>query len=316
MLPSVHHAHCPLCSHPTLTPLFMCRDHTVSQEEFLVVQCENCTFRFTQEVPDSEHIGAYYKAESYISHSDTREGFMNQLYHRARAYMLGQKHKLLRKHSPGKRLLDVGCGTGYFLQFMQGKGWDVLGIEPDEDARNFAKNNFNLTVFSPEVLSAWRKEKKASFEAITLWHVLEHLHRPDHYLQSLRDMLTDDGVLLVAVPNYASGDGAHYAKDWAAYDVPRHLWHFSPETLERLAKGCGFAVKAKLPMPLDAFYVSMLSEEQRGKGKLTALLKGAFVGGQSFLGHQLKTRRGSSLIYLLRKTSPESAISEKFDFKE
>lgn len=294
----------------------MCRDHTVSQEEFLVVQCENCDFRFTQEVPNLENIGAYYKAESYISHSDTREGLMNQLYHRARAYMLGQKHKLLKKHSKGKRLLNVGCGTGYFLQFMQGKGWDVLGIEPDEDARNFAKENFKLTVFSPEVLSAWRTEKKEQFDAVTLWHVLEHLHRPNNYLQSLRDMLTEEGLLLIAVPNYPSGDGKHYGKDWAAYDVPRHLWHFAPETINRLAKGCGFAVKAQIPMPLDAFYVSMLSEEQLGKGKLSALLKGAFVGGQSFLGHKIKAQRGSSLIYLLRKTAPESEISQGFDFKE
>ena len=254
----IYRAACPACGSEALTPVFAAEDYTVSHERFDIVHCEACTLRFTQGVPEPEHIGRYYASEEYVSHSNTSRGFVNGLYQRVRDVTLAQKRALLREVTgkPTGSLLDVGCGTGEFLHTMQQAAWTTRGLEPDAGARAFAKTTYGLDVTEPDDLFAL----DGPYDAVTLWHVLEHVHRLHDYLDRLRRLIGHAGTLVIAVPNYTSPDAAHYGAAWAAYDVPRHLYHFSPQAMRRLLDQHDLAVRETRAMPFDAFYVSLLSE--------------------------------------------------------
>ena len=295
---TIHYQQCPLCGSHDIEKALATRDHSISGEAFDLCDCHGCGLRFTQNVPAPEQIGRYYQSENYISHSDTKKGLINRLYHAARDYMLRNKQKLVQSLSKQQRLLDVGCGTGYFMNHMRGQGYEVLGVEVDEGARNFGIQQFGLDVRPPAELEAGTLPGK--FGVISMWHVLEHVYDPKLYLRRLHELLEADGVLMIAVPNYTSKDGQKYAAHWAAYDVPRHLWHFSPRTLTNLAKEMGFQVVGKKGMPLDPFYVSLLSEKYRNRGVL-ALPLGAWSGLRSFLSSLSRPEKASSIIYVLKK---------------
>jgi 2-polyprenyl-3-methyl-5-hydroxy-6-metoxy-1,4-benzoquinol methylase len=293
---TVHHSSCPLCNFTDIGHFLTARDHSISKESFEIWQCKGCTFTFTQDTPAPDAIAPYYKSDAYISHSDSKEGIVNQLYHKARDYMLGRKFQLVDRLSSGKNLLDIGTGTGYFLDFMQREGYQVTGVEIDEEARNYGAEKFGVTVHPPSFLE--NAAQKGSYDAITLWHVLEHLYTPLEDLQSSYALLKEQGVLIIAVPNYTSADAKHYGADWAAYDVPRHLWHFSPATMEAMTAKAGFELIETHHMPMDPFYVSIMSAKYQGKG---GLLGGAFQGGKSFLNSVTDARSGSSVIYVFKK---------------
>ncbi|RMI25178.1 MAG: class I SAM-dependent methyltransferase, partial [Calditrichaeota bacterium] len=223
---------------------------------------------------------------------------VNRLYHLARQIMLRRKRRLVEGMLPAhaRTLLDVGCGTGYFLKHMQDHGWQVQGIEPEARAREYARQRFQLRVEPPEQLFAL---PEAGFHAITLWHVLEHIHRLQDYLRRIGELLNEEGRLFVALPNHTSFDGEYYREFWAAYDVPRHLWHFSPGAFTGLMKKHGFEMVQYRPMPLDGFYVSILSETYRGRS--LPLLRGGWTGWRSFLRTLKDPRAGSSILYILKK---------------
>ena len=223
---------------------------------------------------------------------------MNAIYHQVRKYMLGKKARLVAKESHRKRgrLLDMGTGTGYFAATMEQRGWKVEAIEKNAQARVFAKEHFGLEVKGEEALQEF---EPGSFDVITLWHVMEHLEHLDETWECLRGLLSDRGVLIVAVPNCSSYDAGKYGEYWAAYDVPRHLWHFTPVTIQQLASKHGFIMAARHPMPFDAFYVSMLSEKHRGSS--FPFVKGMCTGAVAWLSALGKKERSSSMIYVFRK---------------
>jgi 2-polyprenyl-3-methyl-5-hydroxy-6-metoxy-1,4-benzoquinol methylase len=297
---TIQYHSCPLCGSYDIEKALATRDHSISGEAFDLYDCHGCSLRFTQNVPEPERIGEYYQSENYISHSDTKKGLINRLYHAARSYMLRSKQRLVQSLSARKRLLDVGCGTGYFMQHMRKQGYEVLGVEVDAGARNFGIQHFGLDVRPPAELEAGTLPGK--FGIISMWHVLEHVYDPKLYLRRLHALLEDEGVLMIAVPNYQSLDGQKYQSHWAAYDVPRHLWHFSPLTLHNLATEMGFQILHKKGMPLDPFYVSLLSEKYQGKG-LLAIPLGAWSGLRSLLNSWRRPERASSIIYVLKKVS-------------
>ncbi len=251
---------------------------------------------FTQDVPDEKEIGEYYRSENYISHSDTQKGLVNSLYHRVRKITLKQKQKLIENINLGttKRLLDIGAGTGAFAIHMQRAGWSVKGLEPDASARNLAFQVNQVSLDPPDQLFQFTP---ASFDVITMWHVLEHVHQLHGYLQQARKILKKGGHLVVAVPNYISGDAGHYQQYWAAYDVPRHLYHFSPSSMRILMQQHGFKIKKIKPMWFDSFYVSMLSEQYRtGNSELVKAVQQGFSSNFSAL---LKKEKASSLVYII-----------------
>jgi SAM-dependent methyltransferase len=258
-MPTVHHTHCPVCDSARINPLLTVKDHSVSGEDFVLWQCTDCSLRFTQDVPDESAIGAYYQSPEYISHTNTSKGLVNRIYQRVRNYTLDQKADLViaRTKKTGK-ILDLGAGIGAFLHTMQKKGWETEGIEPDPGARAQAESLYQLQLHDTTALDNF---SPASFDAITLWHVLEHVHQLHPYMDRLHALLQPGGRIFIAVPNYESLDAADYKLFWAAYDVPRHLYHFSPKSMETLVQRHGFTLEEKRPMWFDSFYISLLSSK-------------------------------------------------------
>ena len=190
---------CPVCGSTHLKRVMTCTDFYASGEQFELYSCEDCGFTFTQGVPVEAEIGKYYETPDYISHTDTRKGAMNRIYHYVRSYMLGRKARLVAREAHRKtgRLLDIGTGTGYFAHTMVRRGWKVEAVEKSPQAREFAKTNFGLDV-KPEL--ALKEFAPASFDVITLWHVMEHLEHLNETWEILRELLTEKGVLIVACP--------------------------------------------------------------------------------------------------------------------
>ncbi len=289
---------CPVCGNNNFKSFITCTDFFVSGEQFEIRECTGCGFKFTFNAEDEENIGKYYQSEEYISHSNTSKGLVNAVYHRVRNYMLGRKRRLVEKTTGLKtgRLLDVGTGTGFFLNEMKKHGWKVSGTEKNGDARAFVQNEFGLEIEEPKQLFQFEKE---SFDAITLWHVLEHIHQLNENMETFARLLKPGGKLIIALPNHTSYDARHYKQYWAAWDVPRHLWHFAPEQMNLLGKRHGFLLKSLHTMPFDSFYVSLLSEKYK-KSKL-ALFKGLLHGKISWLKSLVDKKRCSSVIYVFGK---------------
>ena len=289
---------CPLCGSEQLEPTLTCVDSYASGEMFKLYRCAHCGFLMTQDAPAEEEIGRYYAVADYISHTDTRKGAMNRVYHWARRYMLRRKALLVEReaHLTTGRLLDIGTGTGYFPAEMQRRGWQVEAVEKSAEARQFAKTHFNLEVKPDHTLHTL---PQGAYQVITLWHVMEHLYNLEETWQQLYQLLDEKGVLIVAVPNCSSWDARKYGAYWAAYDVPRHLWHFTPNTIQQMGSKQGFRLVERYPMPLDAFYVSMLSEKHmhhRG-----AFVRGLLMGLPALWASAIKKERSSSMIYVFRK---------------
>ena len=274
----------------------MCvKDHSVSSETFELMHDAEYDFLVTQPQPTEEKLSEYYKTEDYISHTDSKRNLLEKVYHVIRKISLKRKLKLINSFSADeKKLLDVGCGTGDFLHICKANDWNVFGIEPNTQARQIANNKTDNSVFNTDQLSQFDKN---SFDVITLWHVLEHLPNLDEQISVLKSLLKSNGRLIVAVPNYKSHDAKHYKSFWAAFDVPRHLWHFSQTSISKLFRKENMVVAKTLPMKFDAFYVSLLSEKY--KSGFMNPFKAFWSGWQS----NLKAKRSgeySSLIYILK----------------
>ncbi len=285
---------CPVCQGQRFIYELSCRDFTVSQERFDLLSCEGCGLWQTAPRPSQAEIGRYYASDAYISHSDKRQTLIDRLFHLVRRYTVRQKTRLVRSYLPVRgRLLDVGCGTGYFLAACRDQGLIVLGVEPNATARALAIQK-QLPVL-PSIEDALKADEP--FDLLTLWHVLEHLHEPDVFIEQAYQLLKESGILIIALPNRCSYDAQYYQPYWAAYDVPRHLFHFTQRDIINLTKD-RFSLEAVRPMYFDAFYVSMLSEKYRGRS--LGFLRGLAVGLYSNL-MAMRSGEYSSLIYILRR---------------
>jgi 2-polyprenyl-3-methyl-5-hydroxy-6-metoxy-1,4-benzoquinol methylase len=298
----VHHDGCPLCSSEMITVHFNCIDHYISKEAFNIARCSTCGFLFTQDVPDEKKIYKYYESVEYISHSDTSKGIINKVYHSVRQVMLLRKRSIAKKATGLKRgnILDVGSGTGHFASVMKKSGWAVKGIEINEKARDFSSASFDLEVIGPGKIS---ELEASSFDCVTLWHVLEHFHDPHRYISDIIRLLKTGGVCLVALPNCSSFDAEYYRQEWAAFDVPRHLWHFNPVTFSNFIEKSGLKVESQLVLPFDVFYISVLSEKYKGSRWpfITGIARAIWF---SFLS-AFDRKKSSSVIYILRKQTDQ-----------
>jgi 2-polyprenyl-3-methyl-5-hydroxy-6-metoxy-1,4-benzoquinol methylase len=300
----VHYTHCPACDSLAINPVFTTTDHSVSGKSFSIFECDSCSLRFTQDVPDEESIGHYYKSENYISHTNTSEGVINRLYQIVRKRTLRQKRKLICKINGRKsgNLLDVGSGTGAFVNEMKQNGWDVTGLEPDQDARTVAKDSFYCELRSTDELFHLPEN---TFDVITLWHVLEHVHDLHNYLRQFKKLLKANGRLVIAVPNYTSFDASAYKQYWAAYDVPRHLYHFSPRSMKLLINKHGMRIVNYKPMWFDSFYVSFLSSKYKSRQGKTNWLAAGWNGFASNVVALFDNKKCSSVIYIVSSDSIE-----------
>tara|TARA_R110002072_G_scaffold235697_4_gene393371 strand:+ start:6089 stop:6934 length:846 start_codon:yes stop_codon:yes gene_type:complete len=269
------------------------KDYLVTGEEFTLVENEFGDILQTIPVPSLIKISEYYKSENYISHTDTKKSFTDKVYHFIKNIALKQKVSLISKINKGSgKLLDIGSGTGDFLATAKQKNWAVFGVEPNPDAITLSeKKGIGVSKDLKDII-------ETDFDVITLWHVLEHVPDVEDYICEISKRLKASGTLIVAVPNFKSKDAQHYKQFWAAYDVPRHLWHFSKTGIQRLFSKNQFEFIISKPMWFDAFYVSLLSEKYK-TGK-TNWLKAIFRGLQSNLSG-LQTKEYSSHIYILKK---------------
>ena len=283
---------CPACKATASTDLMTVKDHFLSKEDFSLLKCSNCQLVYTHPKPSESKIDDYYKSQEYISHSSIKRGIINSLYTIVRNYTLKKKVKMVRSLVSGRQLLDIGAGTGHFVKCAQDSGFFVLGLEPDADARKVAEQQNSIQLELLEQLHALKAE---SYDVVTMWHVLEHVYNLKTDLKKIISLIRKDGVLIIAVPNHTSFDAGYYKEFWAAYDVPRHLYHFSPETIKPFVEQFGLQLEKQLPMKFDAYYVAMLSEKYRGGSIMNALRIG-------FLSNLRAGRnRSSSQVYIFRK---------------
>jgi len=296
----VHHKICPLCGSDNISKKLSCTDHLVSNRLFDIYKCNGCSFVFTQDYPDEKDIGRYYESEDYISHSDTSKGFTNRLYQLVRQVMLKRKKTLVKKITglSAGTLLDIGSGTGYFASVMKESGWDVKGIEINDRAREFSKSHFKLEALPPSGLSGIESN---TVDCITLWHVLEHFHDPFGYISEIKRILRPHGKCIFALPNCGSYDATFYGPHWAGYDVPRHLWHFTPDSFRSFCDKTGLELLSEKTLAPDVFYISMLSEKYRGSS--ATFIKGMFKASLFALRAFLNKKKTSSLIYIA-ETAP------------
>ena len=290
--------HCPSCASPDAHRHLEVRDHSVSGEVFEIVACAACGLLYTADAPGRDRIGAYYASEEYVSHSDTQKGPVNRLYHLVRSITVRDKRNMALRANGGKAgdLLDYGCGTGAFAAAMRDTGWNVTALEPDATARENAFRLHGLKASDPDALGAIAA---TSLDTITLWHVIEHVHDLRETLAQFHRVMRSGGTLFLAVPNHSSHDARRYGSHWAAWDVPRHLWHFSPSSMARLLEPLGFRLGDVRTMWFDAFYVSMLSEKY-AHGRVR-MLPALWSGLLSNVNALLRPGTGSSLIYVVKK---------------
>ncbi len=302
---------CPLCQQKdTHEPHLSARDSLVSGETFTITRCSSCNFLITNPRPEETKTVKYYKSADYVSHTDARRDLKEVLYAGIKGVMIRRKLKWIKNHLWPQRpaLLDYGCGTGDFMLFASKNGFCASGIEPNMDARNLAIKK------GAGVHSSLRDlNNRTVFDVITLWHVLEHVPDVKEVLQQLYGKLNSDGLLVVAVPMASSHDAIHYKSDWAAWDLPRHLCHFTPETLHAMLAQMKLKHVATYPLPFDAWYVSLLSEQQKQIGaghtkyntnriKPLRLFKAACIAIISNYRARRKKSPWSSQAFIYRKT--------------
>jgi 2-polyprenyl-3-methyl-5-hydroxy-6-metoxy-1,4-benzoquinol methylase len=257
------------------------KDHSVSRETFQLLLDEELQLLKTHPQPALADLGKYYESDDYISHTDGKRSLFEKLYHTVKQKALRDKIKLAQKFQPAKgEILDIGAGTGDFLVVAKRDGWNITGIEPSRKAKDIAKSKG--VVFAEDLASIPSYSK----DVITMWHVLEHVPDVEAQIAELKRILKPSGTLIIAVPNYKSHDAQYYKEFWAAYDVPRHLWHFSKTSIQKLFAAQQMDLIKTLPMKFDSFYVSLLSEKYK-TGKMN------FIAG-FWRGLQSNMKAGSS----------------------
>ena len=272
---------------------FTTKDFLVSGESFDLLIDSKREMLITSPQPRAEDLAKYYESDAYISHTDSKAGFMASMYQNVKKYSLALKLRLiLTLHGSPGLLLDIGAGTGDFLKLAKDNGWDVKGVEPNAGASNLAKQK-NL-----EIYESIEKLSGQTFNVVTLWHVLEHLPDLEAVIQKIEALIKPGGTLIVAVPNFKSYDANYYKNYWAAYDTPRHLWHFSKTTMANLFSSSITLVKVK-PMIFDSFYVSLLSEKYKTGESFS--IKALLIGLWSNIS-ALRSKEYSSHIYCYKKS--------------
>jgi 2-polyprenyl-3-methyl-5-hydroxy-6-metoxy-1,4-benzoquinol methylase len=273
------------------------KDHSVSGEQFELLMDDELQLLKTHPQPAIENLSRYYESDDYISHTDGKRSLFEKLYHTVKQKALRDKIKLVEGFNPKKgKLLDIGAGTGDFLVMAQKHGWEIKGIEPSLKAKGIAETK------GVPFVNGLSELEDHSIDVITMWHVLEHVPDVEAQITELKRIVKPEGTIIIAVPNYKSYDAQHYGIFWAAYDVPRHLWHFSKTSIKLLFAKQGMELVKILPMKFDSFYVSLLSEKYK-TGKMN-FVSGFLTGLRS----NIKAARNfeySSHIYVIKRAKNE-----------
>lgn len=290
---------CPICDGNEFEIKYSLNDYRITNEPFKLALCKNCSLILTENAPSSKDIGRYYESEDYLEHSNKSEGWFSRVYCVVRNIMLIYKFRIIRSLRRGETILDIGAGSGQFLHFMQRKGYVVDGIELSGKARKYAKENFGLDIKDSAKLYNTNDQNK--YANITLWHVLEHLYDLQKVIPRLHQLLQPEGLLIVAVPNHKSFDANHYGKFWAGWDVPRHIWHFSPHVLISLMKRYNLQLVKTRMLPLDPFFNALLSENYKHGYSIFNIFRAVLIGTFSLIVGINNINKASSVIYIFTK---------------
>jgi len=267
------------------------KDYFHTKESFDLLYDDHLDMLVTNPIP--ENLASYYNSSEYISHTDGKRDLLSSIYNYVKKSQLIRKAKLIETYClQGRKILDIGAGTGDFLKTMHKRNWIINGVEPNRAAR--AKGTEKGIQLNAN-LSSLQSNK---YDAITLWHVLEHLPNLKDDIKMISNILVKDGTLVIAVPNYKSWDAQKYKTYWAAYDCPRHLWHFSKKSITKLFKPYGLKIVDTRPMWYDAYYVSLLSEKY--KTGSNNYMKAIWNGTMSNI-YGLFKKQYSSQIYILKR---------------
>ena len=289
---------CPWCQSEKAHTHLSLKDYFLTQEPFEIMVCEDCGLLYTTPKPSDEKLGDYYKSEAYYSHQENKKGFIPRLYEAIKKVNIKHKFEVATndlKLENGGKMLEIGCGVGGFLHYAEQQGWDCYGAEPSEDAMKILQSKTKAKVVKPAQIEDF---PDASFDLICMWHVLEHVADLKWQIAQLKRLLKPNGRIVIALPNYQSYDAQYYKDKWAAYDVPRHLNHFSEEFMRKELNNCGLAYIKSEKLVWDSFYISYLSEQYCQHN--LALLRGAWLG----LLSNLKARNSgqySSLVYVFKE---------------
>ena len=289
---------CPWCNSENNHQFLELKDYFLTQEQFEILECNECKLLFTSPCPTPDKIGSYYKSEDYLSHNEEKKGLFAKVYNKVKKINIKNKFKIVTNSqqpaASSQNLLDIGCGVGDFLLYAKEKGCKVTGIEPNEDARKIAEKKLECKIMSPEEL---QNIPDNSFDIVTMWHVLEHVADLKMEIQHLQRILKKDGKLVLALPNYKSFDAEYYKDKWAAYDVPRHLSHFSQTSIKNIFKETKLQLIDIKPLKWDSFYISMLSEQYLNNKN--SFIKGILTGWKSNRKAK-KSGEYSSLVYVFK----------------
>ncbi len=286
---------CPFCGSDKMKDFLKVKDYFLSKENFSISTCRNCGLKFTNPRPGDDKLSYYYQSEKYYSHSKKKNAFIPWLYQIIKRQNIKTKyHQIIPKKQSG-RMLDIGCGTGDFLLYCRQNTWQISGVEPDQGARKIAEELLGEKIFSVNETNLWAN---SMFDLITMWHVLEHVSNLNKQFIELHRLLKKGGKLVLALPNFQSDDAGYYKENWAAWDVPRHLYHFNEEVITQIASKYGFELLNSLPMKWDSYYVSLLSEQS--KGSPFSIFRASIRG---YISNRRAAKSGeySSKIYVFKK---------------
>ncbi len=268
------------------------KDHFLTGEHFELVSTEIKGVLKTEPVPSQ--LNRYYQSKEYISHHQDGKSIKQRIYKWAQSFNLNFKRNILAQYLPkNANVLDYGCGVGDFLGFIE-NDYITYGFEPSLEAQSIASTKLQKT----RILAELNEIPNHSLDAITLWHVLEHIENQDDILNEFYNKLKTNGLLILALPNHESYDAQYYKSDWAAYDVPRHLYHYSRQgAITKFNSTKWHLLKIK-PLLLDSIYISLLSEKYRKNpfGFFFAPIIGTISNFKA-----LKSGDFSSLVYILEK---------------
>lgn len=286
---------CPWCDSPDIRQGSKIHDYFLTGEEFSLFSCKSCGLVFTNPRPKLENLDLYYQSDKYYSHTSSQGGIIPFIYRKVKEINLKTKFKQVTAGSVINKVLDIGCGTGDFLNVCKKSGMEIHGIEPDSKARNLAKEILKVEILHPDQSE---KIPDESFDLITMWHVLEHVPDLKKQISELSRIIKKGGKVVIALPVYESYDAEVYKEKWAAWDVPRHLYHFNKAVINKMMLANDFKPGNVYPMKWDSFYVSMLSEQYLKSG--FGIVKAFFVG---FLSNIKARNNGnySSLVYTFIK---------------
>ncbi|MBN2614277.1 MAG: methyltransferase domain-containing protein [Bacteroidales bacterium] len=288
---------CPICGETHSTEYLRTKDYFLTGEQFTLKQCAGCGFVFTSPRPDDVKLSHYYQSNNYLSHHSRGFSPLRLVYQFLRKRNIRNKFRLVSQFSSIGSLLDIGCGTGELLDYFQNQGWKATGIEPDATARNFASDRWGLTVYGEDQIPTIENE---SYDVITMWHVLEHVSNLNERISDIHRILKNKGNFVAAVPNFLSWDAQHYGSYWAAWDLPRHLFHFSQKNIIQLTEKHGFKYIKSIPMVWDSYYISLMSEQYKGN-RLPYF--NAIKNGMKSNSKGRKNGNGySSMIYIFEKS--------------